>query len=127
MDDTAIRALEALNLDMARAEMRGDKAWFDELLAPTFAFRRANGAFEDRQTFLAGLKPGANRLCEPASLRVVPLDAQRAFVTCIVRVARRGEQPTAGDAAYHNARLFVQDADGAWRLLAWANEPSRSR
>lgn len=114
--------LKQLNLDIAAAETQGDKAFFDALLAPTFAFRRANGAFDDRRTFVASVTPGADpRHCEPDSIRLTELGELRAFVTCTVTVrGKNGE-----DKRFHNARLFVRDATQSWRLLAWANEPAK--
>lgn len=109
--------LTKLNVEMAERETKGDKAYFDELLAPTFAFRRANGAFDDRQIFLAGLRRGAERKCLEESVKVTPLGSKRAFVTCVVVL-----QGKKGPESFQNARLFVLDSTDSWRLLAWANE-----
>ena len=109
--------LRRLNVEMTTKEAEGNKAFFDDLLAPTFAFRRANGAFEDRQTFLAGLKAGgAQRECDPNSIEITPLAKMRAFVTCVVKMKIDNDWKE-----FHNARLFVLDPKD-WRLLAWANE-----
>ena len=110
--------LTMINVEMAERETKGDKTYFDALLAPTFAFRRASGAFDDRQIFLAGLRRGAERKCKEGSIKVMPFGSTRAFVTCVVTV-----QGKKGPESYHNARLFVLDATDSWRLLAWANEP----
>lgn len=108
--------LRALNLAIAREETNGNKAFFDALLAPTFAFRRANGAFNDRQIFLAGLKPETPRECDPQSIGITPIGKTRALVTCIVAI-----ETEKGRKEFHNTRLFVLDSKD-WRLLAWANE-----
>jgi hypothetical protein len=109
--------IRELNVKMVDEETKGNKAFFDNLLAPTFAFRRTNGAFENRQTFLKSLKAdGAQRECDPNSVEIKPLGEQRAFVTCIVRMRTDDEWKE-----FHNARLFVLDSKD-WRLLAWANE-----
>jgi hypothetical protein len=114
---TMMDKLRRLNVEITYKEVEGDKAFFDELLAPMFAFRRAYGAFEDRQTFLAGLKRGgAQRECDPNSVEITPLGDMRAFVTCIVQMKINDEWKD-----FHNARLFVLDPSD-WRLLAWANE-----
>ena len=44
--------LEALNLEIGNAEGRGDKGFFEDLLAPSFAFRRANGVVVDRKQYI---------------------------------------------------------------------------
>jgi hypothetical protein len=116
-ESTMVDELRRLNVKITDKEMEGNKAFFDDLLAPTFAFRRANGAFEDRQIFLAGLKEGgAQRKCDPNSIEITLLGGMRAFVTCIVKMKIDTEWK-----AFHNARLFVLDFKD-WRLLAWTNE-----
>jgi hypothetical protein len=108
--------LRKINVEMAAHETNGDRAYFDELLAPAFGLRRASGAFEDRQIFLAGLRRGSPRECDPGSVSVTTLNDERAFVTCLVTMQGK---------VYSNARLFVLDATRSWRLLAWANEQAK--
>jgi hypothetical protein len=109
--------LRRINIEMAAAETKGDKSFFDQLFAPAFAFQRASGAFDDRGMFLAGLRPGAKRTCKADSVEVTPLPDRRALVTCVVSMEMEG-----GLKHFHNARLFVLDATASWQLLAWANE-----
>lgn len=109
--------LTVINVEIANAETNGDRGFFDALLAPAFAFQRASGAFETREIFLAGVKRSSPRTCDPKSVKITPLSSKRAFVTCDVVI----QQPD-GPKKFHNARLFIQDGAGDWRLLAWANE-----
>ena len=110
--------LRKLNLEMAREETDGNKAFFEDVLAAKVAFRRAGGDFHDRESFLASLKPGsAQRECDPGSIGITLVGEKRAFVTCIVRMKVDDQWKE-----FHNARLFVLAPEG-WRLLAWANEP----
>jgi hypothetical protein len=117
VDPDLASRLRLINIEMAAAETRGDRAFFDGLLAPAFGFLRAGGAFDDRQIFLAGLRPGDERTCVAESIAVLPIPERRALVTCVVSVATKE-----GPKRFHNARLFILDAAGAWRLLGWANE-----
>jgi hypothetical protein len=117
MENTMEDELKRLNVQMALEETDGNKAFFDDLLAPKFAFRRVSGAFDDREGFLAGLYAGsAERQCDPKSIKITPLGKTSAFVICIVRMKIENKWKE-----FHNARLFVLDSK-RWRLLAWANE-----
>jgi hypothetical protein len=103
-------ALVQLNNDIAARETAGDRAWFENLLAPQFAMRRTNFAHTTRAEFLARVEASAERYIDLT-----------AVVTCIVSM--RQDDDTW--AAFRNVRLFTRDApDHAWQLLAWANEPA---
>src|SRR6266702_2756656 len=65
--------------------------------------------------FLEGVKQGPERLTEIESMDI--LGTSRAIVTCLVTLK---VVPT--PSPFHNARLFVRDRDGRWKLLGWANE-----
>lgn len=109
-------ALTALNLEIGNAETRGDKAFFEALLAASLAFRRANGAVVDRQQFLDAVAPGAART---TSIRSITFAGKaRAVVSCIVSMEIQGAKKD-----FDNLRVFVRAADEKWQLMAWANEP----
>jgi hypothetical protein len=111
--------LGQLNLEITNAENHGNKEFFEVLLAPAFAFRRANAAVVDRQQFLEALKAGGDRQTEPESIEITLLGNSRALVECVVSMGALDKRMR-----FENARLFVKDENGQWRLLAWANEPS---
>jgi hypothetical protein len=120
MEGPVENELRTLNVEMAREETNGNTAYFEELLAPTFAFQEPHGDFVDRETFLGGLKAGGpQRECDPYSINVTRLGEKRALVTCIVR-----QKMDVGWTEFDDARLFVL-AGECWRLLAWASEPRR--
>jgi hypothetical protein len=105
--------LTALNVAIGEAESRGDKAFFEELLAPAFAMRRARGSIDDRDAFLGGVKESAQRTTDVESVTLFA--ENRALVVCTVTMD--GER-------FGNVRLFTREAaDRPWQLLAWANEP----
>jgi hypothetical protein len=105
-----------INLMIGAGESDGDQAFLSEVLAPVLAFRRANGGLVDRATFLDGVKPSARRETKIES--VVMHGQARAVVTCTVTVLDGAQRKQ-----FHNLRLFVRSDQGAWHLLAWANEP----
>lgn len=115
MNDEAV--LRELNVRIAAAESAGDREFLDGVLAPVLAFRRANGAFVDRAGYLDAVRPSAPRETEIDTVTVLP--PGRAVVTCTVTMGDGAERKR-----FHNARVFVRSADGAWLLLAWANEPA---
>jgi hypothetical protein len=94
--------LRELNVRIGVAESEGDREFLDAVLAPVLAFRRANGAFVDRAGYLEGVKESPKRDTEIGSVDLGDGDERKRF---------------------HNVRLFVRAGDGAWQLLAWANEP----
>ncbi len=105
--------LRALNERFTDEENAGNRTFFEERLAGAFAFRRANASVVPRGEFLDALKAGGARTCDSRSIDVQTLGQMRALVTCRVAI---------GADRFLNARLFVKDAEGRWRLLAWANE-----
>jgi hypothetical protein len=110
--------LRDLNVDIGAAETRGDKVFFEDLLAPAFAMRRADGKrIDDRTQFIAAVKESADRPTTVHSVTV--FEGNRALVTCTVTM-----DTGQGLRQFHNVRLFTRPAAGdRWQLLAWANEP----
>ncbi len=105
-----------LNMDFVRKEVVGDVDYFNALLAPAFAMRHANGQFNDRDAFLAGVAKSSIRITGAPS--VTMHGDTRAVVTCIVSIAVGPEIKRV-----HNLRLFTRSGTGGeWQLLAWANE-----
>ena len=118
--NSAINELRQLSIDIPNAENSGDKGFFERLLAPVFAFRRASAVVVDRQGFLDALKGGGDRETELESIQVTPLGGSRALVTSVVAMGSSNQRQR-----FDNARLFVKDENGEWRLLGWANEICR--
>jgi hypothetical protein len=106
-----------LNLEITNAENNANTAFFEALLAPAFAFRRANGVVVDRQGFLDALKAGGDRQTEAESIEIKLLGKSRALVECVVFAGTPDQRRR-----FENARLFSRDENGNWRLLSWANE-----
>jgi Domain of unknown function (DUF4440) len=119
MDPQTIDELRRLNAEIGARENSGRDAldYFNDLLAPAFAFRRASGDVVDRCAYLLALEAGGTRETDPASIEVVPFGDARAIVSCLVSMEVKGRRER-----FHNVRLFVRDAQKKWRLLAWANE-----
>jgi hypothetical protein len=108
--------LEALNVEIGESESGGDKRFFENLLAPSFAFRRANGTFVDRQQYIDAVAAGAARTTSIRSITFI--GKARAAVSCIVTMDVQGRPKD-----FDNLRVFIRTDTGAWKLLAWANEP----
>jgi hypothetical protein len=108
-------ALETMNVEIGNAESRGDKAYFEDLLAPAFAFRRASGVIVDRAQFIGAVAPSAPRKTTVRSITFA--GHARAVVSCVVAMDVEGVSKN-----FDNLRVFVLDADKRWKLLAWANE-----
>jgi Domain of unknown function (DUF4440) len=109
--------LRQVNVAIGDAEARGDRSFFDRLLAPAFCMVRPDGLrFDDRTGFLAALQPGPRRRTRVEG--VVTHD-HRAVVTCTVA---KGEGPDA--ATHRNIRVFSRPGPGtAWQLVCWVTEP----
>lgn len=114
-----LQKLEQLNQRVGVEESQGDDAsreWLNSILAPQFAFRRADGStFDNREAFLAKIKPSGPRETEVVS---IDLHGDRAIVACIVTMTF----PAGQEKRFHNLRLFVRH-EKQWKLLGWANEP----
>lgn len=98
------------NEEIGKWEADGDKLSFEALLAPRFAFMRANGDIDGREEFLNRLKKSDDRTTLVTSVAFT--GKRRAVVTCIVEMSGKH---------YHNIRAFVRPKD-KWLLLSWANE-----
>ena len=110
--------LIALNDEIGKRESAGDAPWFERLLAPQFAMRRASTVHIDRATFLAAVEPGAER--HSTGIEVLHQTDRTAFVTCVVTM----QQTDGTSKDFRNARIFTRPARSApWQLLGWANEP----
>jgi hypothetical protein len=115
MEDDFV-SLVGINREITAAENAGDASTLDRRLAPTFAFRRADGTIVNREQFLQAVKQSGPRTLSVESIAL--LGRHRAIVTCVVSMPVNG-QPKAFD----NVRLFVRSAGGDWQLMGWANEP----
>jgi hypothetical protein len=115
------KSLERLNVEIAERESTADRAWFESLLTPEFAFRRANNSHVGRQAFLNGLANGRPGQARRTSRVTVAFETDRcAVVTCVVE--RRADDGSWE--AFDNVRLFTRAATAEpWQLLGWANEP----
>jgi hypothetical protein len=111
--------LVRLNQRVPIEENAKNRLFFEDLLAPAFAFRRASGALDTREMFLLSVPDAkGERSCDPDSIEVRVLGTRRAIVTCVVMV----KNEDASVERFHNVRLFVKGSDDRWKLLAWANE-----
>jgi hypothetical protein len=110
--------LRELNLSIGERETRGDTGFFEELLAPAFAMRRADGRrIDDRDRFIASVAESAERATDVHSITF--FEANRALVVCTVTM-----ETSEGSKRFHNLRLFTRPSPSdRWQLLAWANEP----
>lgn len=115
--------LAALNVEIGDREFSKDSEFFERLLAPAFAMRRANSerAVVDRQRFLDNLAKSTPKARTTEVDSISFLGHERLVVTCVV---------TMDGNRFDNLRVFVpnrnlllSDADPQWLLLAWANEP----
>ena len=94
--------LRELNVVIGDRENDGDIGYFEELLAPTFSMRRANGSFNDRAQFLAGVAPSPERRI--GTPPVTMHGDTCAVVTCVVST---GADPDID--RVDNVRLFARE------------------
>jgi hypothetical protein len=107
---TEDEALRAINARINEAENAGDRDFLAGILAPEFAFLRADGkTVDDGGRFLQKVAP--RERCE-LTFEQIEVLGTRAIVKCFV---------TCGKERFHNVRLFVR-LEGQWKLLGWANE-----
>lgn len=112
-----LQDLRDVNAAIGDAEARGDRPWFEALLAPAFSMVRPDGLrFDDRASFLAALQPGPRRRTRVES--VLSHD-DRAVVTCTVVKGDGAEAAT-----HRNIRVLSRPGPGAaWQLVSWVTEP----
>lgn len=109
-------ALHELMADIARAEDRGDVAFFERVLHPKFVMQRPNGMLEDRFGFIGRIEAGGTRRSDPAEIL---LFGNRAVAWAHVAKLEDGSW-----SHNHNLRVFIRTAPEAdWQLISWLNEP----
>ena len=110
--------LRALNIEIGEAETRGDVPFFEDLLAPAFAMRRADGKrIDDRGAFVRAVAKSAKRATEIQS--VTMFEENRALVDVHRHDARcRGHETLSQCPALHSTV-----GEESLAALAWANEP----
>lgn len=109
--------LTEINAQIPVAENQGDRLFFDDLLADSFAMRRAGGLLVDRATFIAGLTTGGDRSTDRSQIEV-DLSGNTAVVSSVARMTVQGAQRS-----FNNLRVFIRaEQGGEWRLVAWVNE-----
>lgn len=115
--------LGRINDEIAQRENAGDAAYFERLLAPAFAMRRAKPTdqYADRAALVAAVRPtleGPTPDRRTTDVEVL-LELERcAVVTCVVHMTVKGVEKS-----FHNSRVFVRDQPGGrWWLLSWANQ-----
>ena len=106
-----VSILRALNVEIGQAEMLGDRQRLDAILAPTFAFQRADGTTLDRKAFLDKETFNGRRIRE-TEIESIALYRKRAVVSSISIM---------NEARVHNLCLFIKQGD-EWKLLGWAIE-----
>ena len=114
--------LRALDGEIADAESRADRAFFEGLLHPRFVMIRPSGVVATRAEFIDGLSSGDRRLV--SDVEVTELPTRRAVVRCtVVKWSGAETTPPADAPRYDNLRLYWR-TDDRWQLVAWVNEPS---
>ena len=108
--------LRQINIQIGDEESEGNVPFFEKLLAPTFAMRRANGVLNNRSEFIKNVQPGPRR--ETIVHEIALLGERRALAHCTVRLL---DSSSPGE--FSNLRLFIRDSGtDEWLLMAWANE-----
>lgn len=112
------RDLEQVNRDIAARETAGDRLWFEHLLAPEFAMRRASMEFESRGAFLDRVEESAQR--RTREVEILHATDRCAVVTCVVEMLKDETW-----IHFRNVRVFARpSAQASWQLLGWVNEPT---
>jgi hypothetical protein len=120
--------LAQLNMAIGQAEQHRDRATLEGILADDLIFRRANGSFVDRDTYIKELLKPENTYdylySDIVDIKLSP-SANAAVVTLHVRAkGQRGENSFEG--TYRNIRFFQKKGDG-WQCHVWFNEPLEAR
>jgi hypothetical protein len=119
MNLSSDQELRRLNEEIRVKEQAGEKPYFDELLADTFLFRRADGTIVDKRQYLDDLGSVAKNPYERLESVVenVTLDGVSGVVNVLV-LAKRKKMERA--AVFQNVRVFIRQ-DENWKLIMWVN------
>jgi ketosteroid isomerase-like protein len=117
--------IDQLEEKWREAELKGDFAALDTLLADDFMAIMPNGMLQTKEQALAVLKTGAMRITAlELSDRKVRFYGATAVVTSRAEVAgSTAERELKG--SYRYTRVYVRDARGAWKIVNF--EASRIR
>src|SRR5258706_13740891 len=105
MNTSSDQELRRLNEEIRVKEQAGEEPFFDELLADTFLFRRADGTIVDKRRYLDDLTSVAENPYERLETVVenVTLDGGSGVVSILV-LAKRKKMKRA--AVFQNVRVF---------------------
>jgi hypothetical protein len=111
--------LRCLNEKIRAKEQVGEVPYFDELLADSFLFRRADGSIVDKRRYLGDLGSVAENPYErlEAVVENVTLDGDSGVVNVLV-LAKRKKMGRA--ALFQNVRVFSRQGEN-WKLIMWVN------
>ena len=113
-----------INNSIRAAEWKRDTDTLEKILSEDLIFRRANGNFADRKTYLDGLKDPNNiyEHLENVDTEVKINEANNlAIVTVTVKASgKRGEKGDPFRGLYKNIRFFRKTEE--WKMYAWYNE-----
>jgi len=120
--------IELLNQSIRDAEWNRDISFMDNILTDDMLFRRANGSFADKKTYLAGLKDPDNNYnhLENIELKVEARETGNlAIANVIVKASgTRGKDQKPFNGEFRNIRFFRKEKE--WKLYAWYNEVIRN-
>ncbi len=113
-----------LNHDIRNAEYTRNSTFMEKQLADDLVFRRANGSFADKKTYLCDLKD-INNTYENLNNIEIKVDIDQinglAIATVIVKAkGKRGKEQKPFNGVYKNIRFFRKNVE--WELYAWYNE-----
>jgi hypothetical protein len=119
MNLSSDQELRRLNEEIRVKEQAGEVAFFDELLADNFLFRRADGTIVDKRHYLGDLALVAKNPYErlESVVESVILDGGSGVVNVLV-LAKRKKMERA--AVFQNVRVFIRQGEN-WKLIMWVN------
>src|SRR5688500_12950158 len=118
------QSIRDLNNAFRDAEFKRDIDWMTNILDDDLTFRRANGNFETKQSYLAWLSDLNNTydLLENISMDIsVHESGELATAAVMVRASgKKGKEQTPYNGVNKNIRVFRKKE--GWKLITWYNE-----
>ncbi len=110
MNTSSDQELRRLNEEIRVKEQAGEVPFFDDLLADTFLFRRADGTIVDKHRYLDDLPSVVENPYERLEKVVenVTLDGDSAVVNVLVLAKQKKMERTA---AFQNVRVFSHQGE----------------
>jgi quercetin dioxygenase-like cupin family protein len=114
-------SIAEINTRILDAEKYNKQEYFGKILSDDFIFRKGNGLFVDKATYLMQLPSISYEILKQLTLEIIPMNDESAYA--IIKMLARGKRDDQSEfgGTFRNVRFFRRYGED-WLLYAWRND-----